>query len=89
MSLTYLPGVVTLEFDQELCTGCGMCVEVCPHAVFRIEADRAVLAARDACIECGACITNCEAGAVQVQAGVGCVRAVLAAGADAPACGCS
>lgn len=89
MSLTYLPSVTTLEFDEELCTGCGMCIEVCPHAVFRLEDGRAVVTARDACIECGACMTNCEAGALRVEAGVGCARAVLAAGADAPDCSCS
>jgi ferredoxin len=53
MSLSYLPNVTTLQFDRDLCTGCGMCVEVCPHAVFRLEADHAVLVDRDACIECG------------------------------------
>ncbi len=89
MSLTYLPGVSTLAFDEELCTGCGMCVEVCPHAVFLVEADRAVVRDRDACIECGACMTNCEAGALRVEAGVGCARAILATGPDAPSCDCA
>ena len=86
MSLRYLPGVTTLEFEPALCTGCAMCVEVCPHAVFRLEADHAVLQDRDACIECGACTTNCETGALQVHVGVGCARAILATGADAPCC---
>ena len=89
MSLSYLPNVTTLQFDRDLCTGCGMCVEVCPHAVFRLEADRAVLADRDACIECGACMTNCETGALQVRAGVGCAAAILATGPDAPDCACA
>lgn len=88
MSLSYLPGVTTLEFERELCTGCGMCVEVCPHAVFRLDGDHAMLQGRDACIECGACMTNCEAGALQVHVGVGCARAILATGPDAPACCC-
>jgi NAD-dependent dihydropyrimidine dehydrogenase PreA subunit len=89
MSLRYLEDVTTIQFDSELCTGCGMCVEVCPHAVFRLEADHAVLADRDACIECGACMTNCEAGAIQVDVGVGCAAAILATGPDAPRCGCT
>ena len=79
MSLSYLPNVTTLQFDRDLCTGCGMCVEVCPHAV---------LADRNACIECGACMTKCEAGALQVRAGVGCAAAILATGPDAPDCSC-
>ena len=30
--LIYLKNVVTLEFDAEKCSGCGTCLEVCPHA---------------------------------------------------------
>jgi NAD-dependent dihydropyrimidine dehydrogenase PreA subunit len=89
MSLRYLPDVTTIQFDSELCTGCGMCVEVCPHAVFRLDTDHAILADRDACIECGACMTNCEAGAIQVDVGVGCAQAILNSSGDAPSCGCA
>lgn len=88
MSLHYLRDVTTIRFDSELCTGCGMCVEVCPHAVFRLDTDHALLADRDACIECGACMANCEAGAIQVAVGVGCAAAILATGPDAPSCSC-
>ena len=88
MSLRYLPDVTTLELDTELCTGCGMCVEVCPHAVFRLESGHALVDDRDACIECGACQTNCEAGALRVDAGVGCARAILTTGLEAPDCSC-
>jgi NAD-dependent dihydropyrimidine dehydrogenase PreA subunit len=89
MSLAYLPNVATLELDVELCTGCGMCMEVCPHAVFWLDGDHAVLRDREACIECGACMTNCEAGALRVQVGVGCARAVLTTRANAPDCSCA
>ena len=89
--MRYLESVVSLEFDDALCNGCGMCVAVCPHAVFRLEHKRAVLADRGACMECGACAKNCEEGAIRVRAGVGCAAAVLRgmlSGAE-PACGCS
>jgi NAD-dependent dihydropyrimidine dehydrogenase PreA subunit len=86
-SLRYLDDVTTIALDPESCTGCGMCAEVCPHAVFRLVDDRAVLADRDACIECGACMTNCEAGAITVDVGVGCARAILTTGSGAPCCG--
>jgi NAD-dependent dihydropyrimidine dehydrogenase PreA subunit len=69
----------TLQYDSELCTGCEMCVDVCPHAVFALH-DGVVEAVRaDACIECGACERNCPAGAIRVQSGVGCATAMMLA----------
>jgi NAD-dependent dihydropyrimidine dehydrogenase PreA subunit len=35
-NMTYLKDVVTLQLDENKCTGCGMCLEVCPHEVFKI-----------------------------------------------------
>ena len=75
--LTYLKNVTTLSLDGQKCTGCGMCLEVCPHAVFAMKAGKANTADRDACMECGACARNCPAGALTVQAGVGCAAAVI------------
>jgi len=88
--LTYLSNVVTLELNVEKCTGCGMCMEVCPHEVFVIENRKARITDRDACMECGACARNCAAGAVTVKAGVGCASAVISGklkGTE-PTCGC-
>ena len=73
----YLKGVVTLEFDEDKCTGCGMCMDVCPHEVFKMNGRRVRIHNRDACMECGACSRNCPTGAVSVQAGVGCAAAVI------------
>ena len=35
-NLIYLKDVVTLQLDENKCTGCGMCLEVCPHEVFKM-----------------------------------------------------
>ena len=75
--LVYLKDVVTLKLDQEKCKGCGMCLLVCPQAVLSKANGTAEIANRDACMECGACARNCPAGALRVQAGVGCAVAVL------------
>jgi ferredoxin len=77
MPLRYLPDVVTLRYDPERCTGCGMCAVVCPHGVFEIEGKKARIADRDLCIECGACQSNCPFQAISVRAGVGCAWAIL------------
>ncbi|HVN71302.1 MAG TPA: mercury methylation ferredoxin HgcB [Desulfomonilia bacterium] len=75
--LVYLKDVVTLHLDEHKCTGCGMCLEVCPHEVFTMNGKRVRITNRDACMECGACSRNCPAGAVSVKAGVGCAAAVI------------
>jgi NAD-dependent dihydropyrimidine dehydrogenase PreA subunit len=77
MSLKYLAGGTTLKYDAQRCTGCGKCVEVCPHAVFTMENGKAKLVDKDACVECGACRKNCQFEAISVQAGVGCAAAVI------------
>ncbi len=89
--MRYLEDAVTLSLDPALCNGCGLCVAVCPHAVFRLEQKRALLADRGACMECGACARNCEPGAIRVRAGVGCAAGVLAGliGGTEPTCGCA
>lgn len=76
-SLSYLKNVVTLQLDEKKCTGCGMCLEVCPHQVFDMNGRKVRIQHRDACMECGACSRNCPAGAVAVESGVGCAAAVM------------
>ena len=75
--LRYLADVVTLSLDQQKCTGCGTCIDVCPHAVFTRRHGKAQIADRDACMECGACARNCPEEAFTVNAGVGCAIAVI------------
>jgi NAD-dependent dihydropyrimidine dehydrogenase PreA subunit len=77
VELRYLPDVVTLRLDEAKCTGCGMCLDVCPHAVFQLEGGKARIIDRDACMECGACARNCPAEALSVRSGVGCATSVI------------
>jgi len=86
----YVKNVVTLEYDETRCTGCGRCVEVCPQRVFEMSDRRVQGADRDRCIECGACAGNCPAGALAVHAGVGCAAAILTGllTGKEPSCGC-
>jgi len=76
-TMTYLKDVATLELASSKCTGCGMCLTVCPHNVFKMNGKSVQIIDRDACMECGACSKNCPADALMVQAGVGCAAAVI------------
>lgn len=73
----YVRNVATLKLDRDACKGCGLCQQVCPHAVFAMEEGKAVIRDRDACMECGACVRNCPYGALDVKPGVGCAAAIL------------
>ena len=90
MKSTYLKNVVTLQLDQEKCIGCGMCLEVCPHSVFKLGVKKAIIQARDACMECGACAKNCPVQAVTVKTGVGCAYGIALGKlrGTKPTCGC-
>lgn len=73
----YLKNVSTLEYDSTLCNGCRMCIEVCPHNVFRMSGKKAEIINKDKCMECGACEINCSQHALRVKQGVGCAAAVI------------
>lgn len=79
MYMKYLKNVATLRLDQDRCSGCGRCLEVCPHAVFVMDARKAAISALDACMECGACARNCPAEAILVKNGMGCAEGLLKA----------
>ncbi|MHB9056929.1 MAG: mercury methylation ferredoxin HgcB [Paludibacteraceae bacterium] len=88
--MQYLKNVVTLKLNTDLCTGCGMCVIVCPHSVFEINNGKAHIADINDCMECGACALNCRFEAISVKSGVGCASGILNGilnGAE-PACDC-
>ncbi|NIM89803.1 MAG: 4Fe-4S dicluster domain-containing protein [Candidatus Aminicenantes bacterium] len=79
----------TLQYNPELCNGCGMCSTVCPHAVFAQNGRLAQLDRPTKCMECGACQLNCPTGAIMVDSGVGCAAAMMLAalrGKKEPSC---
>jgi ferredoxin len=75
--MKYLHDVATIAVDQQRCTGCGRCIDVCPAAVLEVKEKKAIVRDRDACIECGACAGNCAFSAITVDSGVGCASAMI------------
>jgi NAD-dependent dihydropyrimidine dehydrogenase PreA subunit len=91
MKHRYLKNVATLNIDIEKCTGCGRCIEVCPHKVFILQNSKTQIIDKDCCMECGACVKNCPFKALEVKPGVGCATAIIKGwltGSE-PSCDCS
>ena len=87
----YIKNVSTLTINLSKCTGCGLCIFVCPHAVLTLQNQKAFITNKNACMECGACATNCSFEAISVQSGVGCSSGIingLLRGTE-PTCDCS
>jgi dissimilatory sulfite reductase (desulfoviridin) alpha/beta subunit len=53
-----IKGGYSLEWSQQDCTLCGVCVKVCREAALRIEGERLVLDER-LCSNCGRCVKSC------------------------------
>ncbi len=54
-----------LNIDVEKCTGCGLCVKVCPFDAMKIVNEKAE--ANEACTLCGACVKVCPVDALFIE----------------------
>jgi ferredoxin len=52
-----------VQIDDELCTGCGTCVERCQFEALSVPEDVSVLTP-ERCIGCGVCTIECPEGAL-------------------------
>ncbi len=52
------------ELDQEACTSCGNCVEICPGEVYQWADEKPEAADPEECTECGACEEQCPVHAI-------------------------
>ena len=52
--------------DEELCSGCGICVSVCPYDARTLDREKGLAVVREVlCEGCGACSAACPSGAAQ------------------------
>lgn len=52
--------------NKDKCTGCGVCVSICPFEVFSMENGKAVVKHPSKCIGCRACESQCPEEAIKV-----------------------
>jgi len=56
---------MAVQINQEKCTGCGLCVEVCPVEAISMEDDKAKIDA-EKCVDCGQCVGECPNEAINM-----------------------
>ena len=56
---------MAVQINQEKCTGCGLCVEVCPVEAISMENDKAKIDA-EKCVDCGQCVEECPNEAINM-----------------------
>ena len=52
-----------LQINQDLCTGCGICVDMCAFGALSIKNNKAIVD-EATCSLCGACVNACPKGAI-------------------------
>ena len=63
----------TVEIDEDVCTGCNVCVDICPMDVFAPNQKKGkppIVMYPDECQFCGECVEECpiaEKGAIRLR----------------------
>jgi NAD-dependent dihydropyrimidine dehydrogenase PreA subunit len=55
-----------VEFDEELCDGCGQCIPACAEGAIQIINGKARLVSESYCDGLGACLKECPQGAIRI-----------------------
>ena len=62
-----------ISIESELCTGCGICAEICPFGIPQANDEgKFEILEPERCTECSACKRNCPAMAIVLQERKGC-----------------
>jgi len=53
------------RIDEDACTGCGACAEICPADAITV--DDTAKVDSELCTECGACVEECPVEAISLE----------------------
>lgn len=56
---------MVIKIDSDACTGCGLCVDVCPTCAISLNDDVASVD-EGLCIDCGICVDVCPTDAISI-----------------------
>ncbi len=59
--------LISYDINEEVCTGCGACVKVCPHEAITGEKKKPHRIDQDLCTKCGSCVNVCKFDAIEVE----------------------
>lgn len=51
-----------VRIDPKKCTGCGICLPVCPYGGIKLHRDSGAII----CLQCGVCVEACPVGALEM-----------------------
>lgn len=54
-----------LEIKRDACTGCGVCIQVCPFGALSLDSEN-IITVNDNCTGCSACVPECPTGALSL-----------------------
>ena len=56
------------EIRKERCSGCGLCVEICPYKALELDEEEKIAVINEAlCKGCGACVSSCRTNAIDLK----------------------
>ncbi|MBW2142254.1 MAG: FAD-dependent oxidoreductase, partial [Deltaproteobacteria bacterium] len=66
-ALSLMVGGTVAEINQFRCTGCGVCVEVCPFNAIQLDENEKAVVNEALCKGCGTCVSSCRSGAPSLR----------------------